>query len=207
MTFIATASRVYSLFAATALLSFAAVLGACSPRSAPQELSDAEGEAYLQRGQAIAQATFAALSARLQAALEEGGVPHAIQYCNLAALPLTDSLARAHHAEVRRRSERPRNPLNAPDAWEASIIREYAGMLESGETPAPLVGALDDGVVAFAAPIFLAPACLRCHGVVGETVDQSDYAEIMRLYPEDKAVNYAAGELRGIWSIRFAREK
>ena len=77
------------------------------------ELSSKEREIYMEKGKQIAAETFTSLSQQLQKAVKEGGIPNAIQYCNLAALPITDSLAQKHKAIIRRTSLKTRNPKNA----------------------------------------------------------------------------------------------
>lgn len=55
------------------------------------KLTEAQREEYLVKGKEIASATFKALSSELKAAMGRGGVEEAIQYCNISALPITDS--------------------------------------------------------------------------------------------------------------------
>ncbi|MFT5386878.1 MAG: hypothetical protein ACI81W_004296, partial [Saprospiraceae bacterium] len=69
---------------------------------------------YLKKGKTIAAATFANLSGHLQQSLAEGGVPNALKYCNLAAIPLVDSLSQIHQASIRRTSRKVRNPKDKP---------------------------------------------------------------------------------------------
>jgi hypothetical protein len=158
---------------------------------------------YLEKGKTIASATFAALSGELQAAMAEGGVPNAVEYCNLAAYPLVDSLSKVHQADIRRTSLKVRNPQNAPTAAEKTALEFYAQAMGAGQALRPQVQRSDDGTVVFYAPIQINAFCLQCHGKVGETLRTEDYAVIQKMYPEDRAVGYAEGDLRGIWSIRF----
>ena len=58
-------------------------------------------------------ATFSVLSGQLQKALKAGGLDSAIHYCNLAAMPLVDSLSQLHKAQIRRTSMKVRNPNNS----------------------------------------------------------------------------------------------
>ena len=54
-------------------------------------LNEQEEVAFVEKGRLIASTTFAALSTKLQEALQQGGVKQAITYCQIAAIPLTDS--------------------------------------------------------------------------------------------------------------------
>lgn len=159
----------------------------------------------MDKGKAIAAATFATLSSQLSVALEKEGVAGAVRYCNLAAMPLVDSLSKANNATIRRTSDRPRNSLDTPTGWEAEQLTAFQLAASKGEQLMPRLKLLDEKKVAFAAPIMLQPLCAKCHGAVGTDIAESDYAVIKELYPQDEAVGYKPGELRGMWSITFER--
>jgi hypothetical protein len=162
---------------------------------------------WVERGVAVSSATFSVMSSRLLGRLQEGGVPAAIDYCSLVAYPLTDSLARAHNATIRRAALRYRNPENAPTDAERAVFEGFAAEMADGGQARPTAERLDDGSVAYYAPIVLLPQCTRCHGTIGVDITEEDYALIRGRYPADSAIGFAAGDLRGIWSIRFAPEK
>lgn len=182
---------------------FLLLLGACTTTQKTVELSEKEQKDYLQKGQMVAQQSFAALSSRLMAAIEQGGIPHAVKYCNVAALPLIDSLSNVHQANIRRTSLKVRNRQDIAQGWEKEVLEAYQGLLAEGKKPAPVVKKLDQKRVAFAAPIFMAQPCLKCHGKLGETLNEQHYATIKQLYPQDQAIGYVDGDWRGMWSITF----
>ncbi len=45
--------------------------------------------------------------------------------------------------------------------------------------------------------------CLNCHGTAGVQVKENTLAKIHQLYPEDRAMNFKEGDLRGVWHIIF----
>ena len=182
---------------------FLLLLSACTTTQKSAELSEKEQKDYLQKGQMLAQQSFAALSGRLMSAIETGGVPYAIQYCHTAALPLVDSLSKVYTANIRRTSLKVRNPQDTPLDWEKNILQSYQRELAAGKRPTPLVKALDKKRIAFAAPIYMAQPCLKCHGKLGETLNEQHYAAVKKLYPMDQAIGYVDGEWRGMWSITF----
>ncbi|MDX2067161.1 MAG: DUF3365 domain-containing protein [Haliscomenobacter sp.] len=182
---------------------FLLLLGACTTTQKTVEFSEKEQKDYLQKGQMVAQQSFAALSGRLMAAIEQGGIPHAVKYCNAAALPLIDSLSNVHQANIRRTSLKVRNRQDVAQGWEKEVLEAYQGLLAEGKKPAPVVKKLDPKRVAFAAPIFMAQPCLKCHGKLGETLNEQHYAAIKQLYPQDQAIGYVDGDWRGMWSITF----
>jgi hypothetical protein len=182
---------------------FLLLLSACTTTQKTVELSEKEQKDYLQKGQMLAQQSFAALSGRLMAAIEQGGIPHAVKYCNVAALPLIDSLSNAHQANIRRTSLKVRNRQDVAQGWEKEVLEAYQILLAEGKKPAPMVKKLDQKRVAFAMPIFIAQPCLKCHGKLGETLNEQHYTTIKQLYPQDQAIGYVDGDWRGMWSITF----
>ncbi|MCF8234412.1 MAG: DUF3365 domain-containing protein [Bacteroidales bacterium] len=161
---------------------------------------------YLSQGKTIATETFNALSSELKAALARGGVPEAISYCNIQAMPITDSLSKLYNADIKRTSLNIRNPMNAPDSLELAILNEYQRKFENGDSLHPQILPVGENKVLFTAPIMVKPLCLNCHGEIGKQIQDTSYAIIRKHYPEDQATGYKAGDLRGMWSIRFNTE-
>lgn len=160
---------------------------------------------YLDKGKQIAAATFTALSQQLQKAVKEDGIPNAIKYCNLAAYPITDSLSQAHQAVIRRTSLKNRNPKNKTTEIERIVLKDFEKKAAEGQALKPIVKSLNDQTVTFYAPIQLNEFCLNCHGKLGETLTSENYTFIKKYYPEDKAIGYLSGELRGMWSIQLTK--
>lgn len=113
---------------------FLLLLSACTTTHKTVELSEKEQKDYLQKGQMLAQQSFAALSGRLMAAIEQGGVPHAVKYCNVAALPLIDSLSNVHQANIRRTSLKIRNRQDVAQGWEKEVLEAYQILLAEGKS-------------------------------------------------------------------------
>lgn len=187
-------------------------LAGCGERPSPRggmpaedpQLPEQEQQQYLARGGELAAITFSAMSTRLQQALAEGGVPHALQYCNTVAYPLVDSLSAVHQALIRRTSLRVRNPKNKPADAEREILMEYQRLASAGEPLTPrVISMAETGEIAFFAPILVQELCLTCHGKTGADLSEENAQLIRSLYPEDEATGYIAGDLRGMWSIRF----
>lgn len=159
-----------------------------------------EQKDYLSEGKKITAIAFAALSGKLQNAMQRDGVSGAVSYCNLAALPLIDSLSKAHEVNIKRTSLKYRNPIDAPTDSETKVLNTFADQLQNKEALSPIVKEHN-----FYAPIMIAPPCLKCHGKIGETLAESDYKHILKTYPEDKAIGYSLGDLRGMWVVSFEK--
>ncbi|MBZ0206812.1 MAG: DUF3365 domain-containing protein [Flavobacteriales bacterium] len=171
-------------------------------------LSSADEAAALEKGAAITDASFQALSEKLQQAMKQGGPAHAVDFCSLNAQAMVDSLSSAHGASIRRTSDRIRNPHDAPVKGEAAVLRQMLTEWEKENrmTDVPARVELEGDSLAYYRPIFInSPACLKCHGMPGSTLDSSALAVISERYKEDRATGYALNELRGMWSVRWQR--
>lgn len=193
------------LFIFVNVLLFSTCENSNTPTKTTEKVEKIDKKVYLKKGQEIAQATFKTLSGNLQNVMKEGGVPNALEYCNLAAMPLVDSLSKVHDAEIRRTSLKVRNPKNQPTPQELTQLQAFEKQSKAGEKLSAVVKEIDPHTVAFYAPISLMPLCEKCHGEVGNTLLEKDYEVVQKLYPEDKAIGYKSGDLRGMWSISFKK--
>lgn len=174
------------------------------PSKKPQKAKDSQID-FLAEGKKIASLTFLTLSSNLKKAMEEGGVSKAVQYCNLAATPLVDSLEQEYGVEIKRTSLKVRNPTNTPTKDEEKQLLTYQEEKDAGQELKPVLIEKENRRL-FHAPIVLMDLCQKCHGTVGEDILSEDYATIQALYPSDQAIGYKSGELRGMWSIAFAKK-
>ncbi|HOI33096.1 MAG: DUF3365 domain-containing protein [Bacteroidales bacterium] len=166
-------------------------------------VSDTSLDGFRAQGKLIVKETFIALSSELKNAIQEGGVPHALSFCNAAALPVTDSLAKIYDVDIKRVSLKNRNPLNQADAFEASLIETFTKLSVADLSQVNMVVQDADGFPVYAQPIILGENCLQCHGSIEKDIRPENLKLIRKLYPDDKAVDYNVGDLRGIWRIRF----
>ncbi len=152
----------------------------------------------------VAIETKKALGGELKAAMQRGGVEEAVGYCNVNALPLTDSIANRYNATIKRATDKPRNPANAVTAVEKKYMEQFRAEIAQEGKVNPVVTEIGDSVHFFA-PIAIEAFCLTCHGVKGDVLTEENYAIIQSKYPEDKAINYQADDLRGVWHISYPK--
>ncbi len=170
-------------------------------------LTDEQVEKYTKHGKEIAQSSFKALSSQLKQVMQAGGVKNAASYCNVAALPLTDSLSNKYNAVIKRTSLKLRNPKNAPDSLEAKMLAMYL-IMSRMRNPVMVPKILEKNAqeVQFYAPIMIkSETCLKCHGIIDDTMQREDYGVIAELYPNDAAIGYKLGDFRGMWSITLKK--
>lgn len=175
----------------------------------PKKLSEAQitAEAFRQ-GRQIADSAQQALLDQLQQALQEGEVTAALAYCNIQALPLTDSLSQHFSATIRRSSLKTRNPANKPGQLEQQLLEAYEYNAQEGLPMEDNVQRMDHQYLLYTKPIIIgSELCLKCHGTAGKAIGQESLQLIDSLYPHDQARNYEIGDFRGIWSIRLQQKE
>jgi hypothetical protein len=189
------------------LLCVACSAGGREEGGAPAPAADADAvvDEALARSRDAARALGADLMQRLLAEMEEGGPLQAVTVCSEVAQSVAASHATAG-LTVRRVSLRVRNPADAPDDTERRALEELQTLHDEGRLPAEWVRTEDgpDGRrLRFIKPIKIQPACLACHG---RLVDMAPDVRqlIAERYPDDRAIGYADGDLRGAVSVTVA---
>jgi hypothetical protein len=143
------------------------------------------------------------LKQELQAGMQAGGPVNAVSVCNLTAPGIANTYSAREGREVSRTSLRVRNPGNAPVAWQRAVLESFEQRKQAGED----VTALEfhevvttDGVreLRYMKAIPTAKLCLACHG---ETVDSTVGTRLQKLYPDDQAMGYRVGDIRGAFSV------
>ncbi len=136
----------------------------------------------------------------LQAAMDNGGPLNAIAVCAVEAPKIAQQLSEESGWEVGRVSLKARNSSTAmPDNWERQVLNTFDQRQRFGESPATLnVAEVVNGTFRYMQAQAAAPLCLTCHGseVSGEVL-----SAIRRQYPDDLAIGYKAGEIRGAISL------
>jgi hypothetical protein len=154
------------------------------------------GETRVVAGKLVAQ-----LGGRLKAEIRANGPAAAVAVCKIAAPEIAGKLSQETGWKVSRVGTRVRNPLNRPNAWQQAALDEFARRMAAGEK---LEGmefwrvVQEDGkpILHYAKAIGVQPVCLTCHGGPDDIPDEVK-ARLKTDYPDDQAVGYRAGELRG----------
>ena len=124
----------------------------------------------------------------LEAALESGDPAEAIAVCREKAPSIAARVAEQYGLKIGRTSFNLRNPSNLPPEWADELVAARS------EKPAFLVG--PDGGFGALLPIRLKAECQMCHGPA-EMMDADVLAAIAEHYPDDQAVGFTEGDLRG----------
>ena len=143
------------------------------------------------------------LGKNLMGTIQKKGTLEALSFCNIQAIPLTDSMSVNYNAIIKRVSDKYRNPNNKANAEELKYIAQFKNNFAEQKEIKPVV--VEDGnKVQFYYPIETNSMCLQCHGT---QIKPEVSREILKLYPKDLAVGYNEGEVRGIWSITFNKKE
>ncbi len=180
---------------ALALVLWAACVGA-----------QAQDASWIQDARQVAAQVPPKLLATLNAAIDKGGPDGAIAVCRDEAPKLAKAASEQSGWSIRRVSLRHRNPKAVPDAWERAALEDFDRRAVAGESPATLEKAevVNEGGQKLQRYMRALPTqqlCLACHGDAA-SLSPTVSTRLKELYPEDRAVGYAVGQIRGAMSIK-----
>ena len=160
-------------------------------------------QSAMQETRDIAAAMLKELGQTLQAAMADGGPENAIGVCKTQAPEIAMKLSMKHQLKVARVGTRARNPdMGVPNDWQTQALKQFESRLAKGDKPYDIefIQLVKSGSydleLRYAKPIVLQPMCTACHGTP-EQISPEVKAKLDQLYPNDKAINYKPGELRG----------
>lgn len=167
------------------------------------ELDDSQLSAK-DKGLKLAMATKGVLGKNLLEAIQQQGTSGAITFCNTRAIKLTDSMSVELGAKIKRVSDRNRNPDNKANQAELKYIQNGKIQLTAGNKMEPLVIEASDHYTAYY-PIITNNMCLQCHGAPDREIQPEVINLLRTLYPDDLAIGFKEGDLRGIWVVELEK--
>ncbi|MCA9261360.1 MAG: DUF3365 domain-containing protein [Planctomycetales bacterium] len=184
------------------LLTLTTLALGCRPAAAPTpndatpatadgaDAADQTDDQGAQRKRILAakQALFERLSGRLREAMQTQGPAAAIEVCHREAPEIAKEVGAKHKVAIGRTALKRRNPNNVAPTWAEPLIERRTTTPEFVDLPDGRLGAL--------LPIKLQAQCLMCHGSP-EDIPEIVRARLDELYPDDQAVGFAEGDLRG----------
>ena len=108
---------------------------------------------------------------------------------------------------IRRVSLRNRNPKAVPDAWERAALEDFDRRAAAHEPPGGLErsevvkGANGRNVQRYMRALPTIELCTQCHGATAQ-MKPAVVARLQAMYPNDRAVGYAAGDIRGAITLQ-----
>ena len=113
-------------------------------------------------------------------------------------LHTAEKFAAATGLSLKQTSERYRNPLNQPDAFEKTVLAKFSSAgWEKGKGYAEVVAQKGGKTLRYLQPLYIAKPCLACHGSPKGELDAAGRAK----------EGYAEGDLRGAVSVTVPLER
>lgn len=166
--------------------------------------ADYDKAALVAEAKLAVQALGGNLKQELQLAMKAGGPLNAIPVCYEKAPEIAKTVSAEQGLQVSRVSLNNRNPVmgKATD-WQSAVLQDFDTRKAAGESPDTLAFTQiteHDGKseFRFMKAIPTGSLCLNCHGA---DLKPEVTAKIAELYPEDKAVGYKEGDLRGAFVV------
>jgi len=144
------------------------------------------------------------LKKRLIFAINESGFDGAVEICSKSAQEMPKQIEEKNpEISIRRISLKSRNHNNVPDEFERKMLYLIEAEKSVGELK--LFYERDttvDGKPAYRyiEPLLVGAMCLNCHGKKGE-LDPDALVKIREIYPNDKAVGFGLGDIRGAVTV------
>lgn len=135
---------------------------------------------------------------KVSKAIGQGGAAHALDFCNLRATGITDSLSRSFQMDLQRISDNNRNPDNGlKTGMDQAVFERFL------ERPGQRDSLLFEGdhPVYYKRIDLAMISCLKCHGNPKTDIEPATLERIQALYPRDRALDYQVGDLRGLWKV------
>ena len=151
----------------------------------------------LRRAVAAQQEMAHTMMAELTSELESGGSAGAIVVCRDMAPMIADAVSTEHGLAIGRTSQRLRNPSNTGPEWVSMVVDEGFDELATFAGPG--------GELGVTLPIRTAAPCLACHGP-SDGLDSEILTALAENYPDDRAVDFAEGDLRGWFWVEVPAE-
>jgi len=138
--------------------------------------------------------------------VQANGIVSALDVCSDTAQVLTNEFGLQRGVFIKRISVKNRNKNNFPDDYEKNVLNSFQEMLQNkkldGKTE--LTEIVEEGeftYLRYMKPILVQPECLNCHGSQSTMLEEVSRL-IAERYPNDKALDYKAGDLRGAVSVK-----
>lgn len=140
------------------------------------------------------------LKSSLKAAIKEGGFPKGVEACALKAPEIASANSQGQWT-VSRTSLKPRNPDNTPSPEQEKILLDFEQALKAGKPIAKMVAiSKDEKSFHMMKAIPTQGLCLSCHG---QELSADVESILKEKYPEDKALGYQEGDIRGAFSLVY----
>jgi len=148
------------------------------------------------------------LKSHMKQNMKAGGPVQAAAFCSDKAKGIEKEVNTGYKkgVSVKRISLKQRNPADKPTVDEAKVLKELHATFDAKKAlPKMVVKEVGKNHYKVYKPIFINKGvCLTCHGI-GDVRDEKAYKLIKAKYPNDKAVGYKKGDLRGAFVVDIVK--
>jgi arsenate reductase-like glutaredoxin family protein len=132
----------------------------------------------------------------------------AAEFCTQKAKDIAKEVSKnfPENIKVRRVAIKYRNPNNKPDKKDLEILQKFETSLKNKSLKKRPVVVDVNGTKRVYVPLIVEKACTKCHGDINK-IDPKVKSIIAKAYPNDKAVNFKEGDLRGAVVAEIAPKK
>ena len=137
---------------------------------------------------------------------KEGGLTNAASFCSTEAGNVAKEAAKTlpKGVSVKRITDKPRNKMNQASEEQLKVLSEIKQKMLEGTMPEMVVKKLSQNHYQVYKPLKIGNKCLNCHGSEASR-NKEAYSIISKKYPDDKAIGYKKGELRGAFLVDIKR--
>lgn len=175
------------------------------PMAATAQITEQSPESLVEEARALVQQFSGSLQGALQSAIQEGGLTNAIEVCQVAAPEMASDNSGGDWT-ISRTALKIRNPDNRPTAWQKLQLEAMQGQPVRNGRPVEVwqvSSAAEQPAFKYMSAIPTGGVCLGCHG---DDVSAQVRGTLDELYPEDEALGFLAGELRGAFVVTYHPE-
>ncbi len=143
----------------------------------------------------------------MQTTMKKHGVVAAAKFCSLKADKIVTKANKnlPKGVSVRKISTKYRNPSAKPTKLDKEILAKFEQDIKDKKKPKMVVLKLSDTHFKVYKPVIIKGKCLLCHGDK-TTRNAKAYEYIKKHYPQDKAVDFKLGDLRGAFLVDIIKE-
>ena len=136
--------------------------------------------------------------------MKEGGATKTAEFCSVSAEDLAKKVSKKldKGVTVKRITNKPRNSKNMATKEQLEILKDIEAKMKQGNMPKMLVKKISDNHYQVYKPFKVGDKCIVCHGTE-QTRDENAYKIISSKYPNDKAIDYKTGDLRGAFLVNI----
>ena len=142
----------------------------------------------------------------VQEEIDNGSYHGAIAACSEKAPKMAAAASQNTGWAIRRVSLKNRNPKATPDTWERAVLEDFDRRRAAGENPAmiekaEIISEGDKRTLRYMKALPTQALCLNCHGGPDKIAAEVK-ARLTEIYPDDKAVGYSEGQIRGALTVK-----